>query len=135
MGIRQPQPKPYQATESSTTPTRLPRPGFANRRPTQCQRLILHLRKCGDRGCSNVELVTLLKILRYSSRIFECRKAGYVIEAVEKGDGIWVYFLRHEPAVESPPYVFQQLGPTEQDQPKVLVGVTPPLFSTVPGGQ
>ncbi len=87
----------------------------------------------GDKGATNVELVTILKLLRYSSRIFSCRKSGYVIEAVDEGNGIWRYFLRHEPAVESPPYVFQQVGPTEQDQPKVPVGVTAPLFPPATG--
>lgn len=95
----------------------------------QCQRLVLFLRERGDKGATSVELVTILKILRYSSRIFTCRKSSYVIEAVDEGNNIWRYFLRHEPVVESPPYIFQQVGPTEQDQPKVLVGVTPSLFT------
>ena len=99
----------------------------------QCKRLILFLEERGDKGATSVELVTILKILRYSSRIFTCRKAGYVIEAVDEGDNIWRYYLRYKPAVESPPYVFQQVGPTEQDQPEVLVGMTAPLFSSVPG--
>jgi len=103
------------------------------RQLNQCQKLILFLRKRGDKGATNVELVTTLRILRYSSRVFDCRKSGYVIDVVEEGNNIWRYFLRYEPAVESPPYVFQKPGPTEQDQPEVLVGVTPPLLATAAG--
>ena len=101
--------------------------------PTQRQKLILFLRKRGDKGPTNVELATTLKILRYSSRIFSCRKSGYVIEAVDEGNGIWRYFLRHEPAVECSPYVFQETSHSEQDQPKLLVGVTVPLFPSATG--
>jgi len=132
---------PASSPSSVTCPS--PTPGAAYSVPfaaakkqlNQCQRLILFLRKRGGKGTTNVELATTLKILRYSSRIFSCRKSGYVIEAVDEGNGIWRYFLRHEPVVESPPYIFQQVGPTEQDQPEVLVGVTPPLFTSVPGGR
>ncbi len=127
-----PTPKPPSPSPTPIAACSIP-PAVAKNQLNQCQRLILFLRKRGDKGATNVELATFLKLLRYSSRIFSCRKSGYVIEAVEKGDGIWVYFLRHEPAVESPPYVFQQPGPTEEGQPKVLVGVTAPLFASVPG--
>ena len=109
-----------------------PSSDFITRAPTQRQKLILFLRERGERGGTNTELIGL-GLYRYSSRIHECRAAGYVLESARETEGRWCYFLRHEPAVESPPYVFQQLGPTEQDQPKVLVGVTTPLFASVPG--
>ncbi len=112
--------------------TSSPSRGPTSKAPTQRQKLILFLRACGERGGTNTDLIAL-GLYRYSSRIHECRAAGYVLESARETEGRWRYFLRHEPAVESPPYVFQQLGPTEQDQPKVLVGVTTPLFASVPG--
>jgi hypothetical protein len=104
-----------------------PSSDFITRAPTQRQKLILFLRERGERGGTNTQLIAL-GLYRYSSRIHECKTANYVIESVRETEGRWRYFLRHEPAEELPPYVFQQTGHSEQDQPKVLVGVTPSLF-------
>lgn len=107
-------------------------PSTKAKRLTQCQKLILFLRERGERGGTNTELIAL-GLYRYSSRIHECRTAQYVIESVHETEGCWRYFLRHEPAVESPPYVFQQADHSEQDQPKILVGITPTLFPPMAG--
>jgi hypothetical protein len=90
------------------------------------------LRERGERGGTNTQLIAL-GLYRYSSRIHECKTANYVIESVRETEGRWRYFLRHEPAVESPPYVFQQAEQTGQHRPKAPIGVTPSLFAGVSG--
>ena len=131
--------RPRQPNQPSPSPSPAPVPGCsipsaaAKHQLNQCKRLILFLEERGDKGATSVELVTILKILRYSSRIFTCRKTGYVIKAVDEGDNIWRYYLRYKPVVESPPYVFQQAEQTGQDRPRAPAGVTPSLFFSVPG--
>ncbi len=104
-----------------------PPSGPTFRSPTQRQKLILFLRARGDTGATNTELIAL-GLYRYSSRIHECRAASYVLESVHEAEGRWRYFLRHEPTLESPPYVFQDTEHLGQIQPKAPVGITLPLF-------
>ena len=101
-----------------------------SRAPTQRQNLILFLRERGDKGATNTELIAL-GLYRYSSRIHECRAAGYPLESVCETEGRWRYFLRHEPEIESPPCVFQQTKQTGQNRPRSPVGVTLSLFAGV----
>jgi len=115
---------------SSPSPSPSPSPVAACSIPpavakNQCERMIARLRERGEKGVTNAEFVAM-RIFRYSSRLFENRKKGYDIDAIDLGGGLWLYVLRSEPDILKPLPSFER---------KARKDLTPPLFASVPGGR
>jgi helix-turn-helix protein len=79
---------------------------------TQRETVLHALRVAGRRGVTNGAL-NRLGVLRYSSRIFELRRAGYEIRTENGKDGRCVFYLISEPSAAPP--VSPPLASSNQD--------------------
>ena len=65
---------------------------------TQCERMLGMLRFAGDKGVTSREFVeTGTGIFKYTNRISDLRKQGYMIEAIRVKDSLYRYVLVREP--------------------------------------
>jgi len=73
-----------------------------NTRETQAKRILKFLKLKGE--VTNVEIVRM-GIFRYSARLADLRKDGYMIPAVHVKDGLWKYvFKGHRDDDDEPPH-------------------------------
>lgn len=66
------------------------------KRPSQTTQIIRALRNAGTQGITSRDMINL-GIFKYSSRIAELRRDGYVIVATRIKESLWRYNLVDEP--------------------------------------
>ncbi len=124
MVIRQPQPKPYQATESSPTTRRFPVSGPTSRSPNQRQKILELLRQNGKAGLLTGDFLKM-PCARYSSRLRELRQTGYEISVERLSESCYKYVLTREPLEPKELPSFQpRKNATAQEQPPLFAGAT-----------
>lgn len=65
---------------------------------TQCERMLQMLREAGDAGVTSRQFVeTGSGIFKYTNRISDLRRQGYMIEAIRVKDSLYRYVLVREP--------------------------------------
>ena len=88
--------------------------------PAQRERILSLLRSRGSAGATNGELNAIC--FRYGARIFELRKAGYVIETLRQGETEFRFALVSEPEKPKSLTSFEQRR--QQEEAEAM-----PLFS------